>query len=108
MRKCNRFFRKTLAQKRDFDYNEGAFHQDKEAAGMEEKEMVFLAEFDPIQGGMLEEVLDGEGIPFAKQHVSGIPTAFTHSYFGVDKFFVSEENLSRARELVDEMFGENE
>ena len=27
---------------------------------MEEKEMVFLAEFDPIQGGMLEEVLDGE------------------------------------------------
>ena len=28
---------------------------------MEEKEMVFLAEFDPIQGGMLEEVLDGEG-----------------------------------------------
>ena len=71
---------------------------------MEEKEMVFLAEFDPIQGGML----DGEGILFAKQHVSGIPTAFTHSYFGVDKFFVSEENLSRAQEIVDEMFGENE
>ena len=75
---------------------------------MEEKEMVFLAEFDPIQGGMLEEVLDGEGILFAKQHVSGIPTAFTHSYFGVDKFFVSEENLSRAQEIIDEMFGENE
>ena len=75
---------------------------------MEEKERVFLAEFDPIQGGMLEEVLDGEGIPFAKQHVSGIPTVFTHSYFGVDKFFVSEEDLPRAKELIDEMFGEND
>ena len=75
---------------------------------MEEKEMVFLAEFDPIQAGMLEEVLDGENIPFAKQHVSGIPTAFTHSYFGVDKFFVSEEDLPRAQELVDELFGANE
>lgn len=75
---------------------------------MEEKEMVFLVDLDPIQAGMLEEVLDGENIPFAKQHVSGIPTAFTHSYFGVDKFFVSEQDLPRAKELIQEMFGEND
>ncbi len=69
--------------------------------------MDFLVELDPMQAGMLEEVLQTEGIEFAKEHVSGIPTVFTHSYFGVDKFYVDADNMLRAKELVSELFGEN-
>ena len=70
--------------------------------------MEFLVDLNPMQAGMLEEVLQTEGIEFAKEHVSGIPTVFTHSYFGVDKFYVDAKDLPRAKELVEELFGENE
>ena len=70
--------------------------------------MELLTELNPMQGGMLEEVLENEHIEFAKEHVSGIPTVFTHSYFGCDKYYVNPEDLPKAKDLVEEMFGESE
>lgn len=73
------------------------------------KEPCFLVEKEAVWAGMLADVLKQEGVPFLQQGAMGAGMAartgfMTERY----RFFVAEEDLPKAKEIVEELFGNNE
>lgn len=70
--------------------------------------MSFLTEKDPVWAGMLADVLNQHGIPFVKESSLGAGLAIrTGSLLETIRFFVPAACLASAKELVDELFGED-
>lgn len=67
-----------------------------------------LTEKEEYSAGMLEETLKNNDIPFVKKPVMGAGlTARIGAALEYHKFYVSYENLTKAKELVEILFGEN-
>jgi hypothetical protein len=67
----------------------------------------FLADKEMIWGGMLADVLKQKGIPYYERSVLGAGLA-TETGFALERYryYVPFSQLSEAREIVEELFGE--
>lgn len=65
-----------------------------------------LTKLIPMNAGMLKDVLDQNGIPAVTSSTIGAGiAAYTASYFERIKFLVRYEDLPKATDLVNELFG---
>ena len=72
-------------------------------------EMCFLTEKDIIWAGMLADVLTQHDIPFIKESSLGAGLRIrAGSFMETIRFFVPEGCLASAKELVEELFAEDE
>ena len=70
--------------------------------------MCFLTEKDSVWAGMLADVLKQHGIPFVKESSMGAGLAIrTGALLEKIRFFVPAACVTAAKELVDELFGED-
>lgn len=68
-----------------------------------------LTEKDVFWGGMLEDVLKQNGIPYFTKHMWGAGMTVRMGYLLENvSFFVPMSQLSQARQLVEELFSEKE
>lgn len=68
-------------------------------------DICFLADADPILGGMLKDVLEQNGIPILSNSTIGAGMAMkAGSMFERVKYYVRYEHLPKAREIVEELF----
>ena len=69
----------------------------------------FLTEQDYLPSGILEDVLNQNGIPFLKKNVMGAGLAIkVGPMLDRSRFYVAYELLPRAQEIVDELFSASE
>ena len=68
-------------------------------------DICFLTDADPIFGGMLKDVLGQNGIPALCNSTIGAGMAMrAGSMFERVKYYVRYEHLSKAKEIVEELF----
>ena len=70
----------------------------------ESEEVVRLGEIeDRMKRALLESRLEEEGIEFFVKELGGLPAVLDSGLRGVFEFFVSREDLERAREIFDSL-----
>ena len=85
-----------------------ALTEGPQAESAKKEGMRFLTEKDSVWAGMLADVLKQHGIPFVKESSLGAGLAIrTGSLLETIRFFVPAACLASAKELVDELFGED-
>jgi len=68
-------------------------------------DICFLTYADPIFGGMLKDVLEQNGIPALSSSTIGAGMAMrAGSMFERVKYYVRYEHLSKAKQIVEELF----
>lgn len=74
-----------------------------------DNDFCFLADKEMIWGGMLADVLKQKGIPYVDRSVLGAGLA-TETGYALERYryYVPFALLSEAREIVEELFGEEE
>ena len=74
-----------------------------------EKDPCFLTEQDFIHTGILEDVLQQNGIPFLKKNVLGAGLSIkVGPMLDRGRFYVAYDMLPKAQELVEELFAPDE
>ena len=69
----------------------------------------FLTEQDFLPAGVLEDILNQNGIPFLKKSVMGAGLAIkVGPMLDRSRFYVAYELLPRAQEIVEELFSESD
>ncbi len=72
-------------------------------------EPCFLVEKDAVWAGMLADVLRQEGVPFLQQGAMGAGLAARTGFMAERyRFYVAGEDLTKAKEIVEELFGNKE
>ena len=68
-------------------------------------DVCFLTDADPVLGGMLKDVLEQNGIPALSSSTIGAGMAMrAGSMFERVKYYVRYEHLSKASQIVEELF----
>ena len=77
----------------------------KKVRNVSPEDICFLTEAEPIQGVMLRDVLEQNGIPVLSSSTIGAGMAArAGSMFERTKFYVRSEHLKITKEIVDELF----
>ena len=75
----------------------------------EQGDLCFLTEQDYISSGILEDILKQNSIPYLKKDVMGAGLAIkVGPMLDRSRFYVSYEQLSNAKTVVDELFARSE